>query len=308
MQSPRAAYRAVPGALVFPPSAFDHPHRPDLRHLAADPRAVHDVDHAGDILVRLGDFFVDRRPGGGTHQDALSLELPHDVSGPRHELGLVTTEPPPRAVAARPEGFAERAVRSQQHVRVAAHVSRDQHRLAEVPEPGAELGVPRWERPRRAFAMHAQAARLSLHVVRLVLALGRRDWRAAQLPVREHDAVLVRGGDHRLEGVIAHLVAEAPRAGVDEDGDGAGREPEPISGGPVVALRDIADLDEMVAAADGAELVLAALFGALRDACRIGSGERPLALDRFQVRVAPVPLGDGPAGPRPQHGIELAGP
>src|SRR6266699_6689821 len=169
MQSPRAAYRAVPGALVFPPSAFDHPHRPDLRHLATDPRAVHDVNHAGDVFVRLGDLFVDRRPGGGTHQDALSLELLHDVSGPGHELGLVTTEPPPRAVAARPEGLAERAVRSQQHVRVAAHVSRDYHRLAEVPEPGAELGVPRWERPRRAFAMHAQAARLSLHVVRLVL-------------------------------------------------------------------------------------------------------------------------------------------
>src|SRR2546427_426023 len=102
------------------------------------------------------------------------------------------------------------------------------------------------------------------------------------------------------------LISQPARARVDEDGDGAWREPEAVRRRLVEALRHVADLDEVVPTPDGAELVLTALLGALGDACGIGAGEGPAALDRFQVRVVPIPVGHRPAGAVAQHAIELA--
>src|SRR5437773_7410174 len=159
MQSPRAAYRAVPGALAFP-SALDDADGLDLRHLPADAGGVHHVDHPRHVLVRLRDLLVHRSPRGRAHENALRFELLRHDALPGELLRLVAAEAAAGTVAAGSESLAEGAFGAQEHVGVATHVARDQDRLAEVAEPRRELRMPRGERPRGALAVHTEATRL----------------------------------------------------------------------------------------------------------------------------------------------------
>src|SRR2546425_11548836 len=103
MQSPRAAYRAVPGALAFPASALDHADGFDLRHLPADPGGVHHVHHPRHVLVRLRDLLVDCGASGRAHENAMRLELLQDVARPGELLRLVAAEAAAGPLAARCE-------------------------------------------------------------------------------------------------------------------------------------------------------------------------------------------------------------
>src|SRR5215211_2992022 len=117
--------------------ALDHAQRRELRHLARETCALHDLDYALDVLVRkrrlLRETLVRRR----AHDDALRLELPAEVragdllsrTGPR--------EPPAGAVARAPgdeHGLADPAIR-----------------LRDLVRPGGEGSG-------RALAMHEQRA------------------------------------------------------------------------------------------------------------------------------------------------------
>jgi hypothetical protein len=54
--------------------------------------------------------------------------------------------------------------------------------------------------------------------------------------------------------VVAHLIAQAARARMDEERDGSGAEAESGGDSFVEHLRHVAHFHEVVAAADGAEL------------------------------------------------------
>src|SRR4051812_40332789 len=104
-------------------SALEYPQRPQPRDLPADPGAVHDVDDIGDILVGLGDLLGDRRERAGADLDAARGEVALERGAPRLALGLAAAHEPARAVAGRSERLAIRALRTDQHVGVAPHVS-----------------------------------------------------------------------------------------------------------------------------------------------------------------------------------------
>src|SRR5690606_10502028 len=96
-------------------------------------------------------------------------------------------------------------------------------------------------------------------------------------------------------------------ARVDEDGDGAGLEAESLADRVVVDLVDVADLDEVVARADGAQLVAAALDGALADVVRFGAGQGAAGLDVVEVARGAVALFDCPGCAALEHSLDLGG-
>src|SRR5262245_11139423 len=76
---------------------------------------------------------------------------------------------PARAVAGGPEGLLHRALRADENERVAAHVARDDDRLAERPELRRERRVPGAEGARRPLAMDADPAPPAVDLVLLEL-------------------------------------------------------------------------------------------------------------------------------------------
>ena len=86
-----------------------------------------------------------------------------------------------------------------------------------------------------------------------------------ELPVGQLEPVPLRGVLERREVIVAHLVAQPARAGVDQDGDlpfvkthdlGRGRVEDPV---------DDLDFEEMVARAERAALVITARDRAIAD-------------------------------------------
>jgi hypothetical protein len=225
----------------------------------------------------------------------------------------------------------------------AAHVARDEGRLAEVAVRGGEERMAGAERAGRALAVDAEPSAAVLlelrdivadvvdeprlerllgdreragedlpgegghdlpvdprvvgraaHRGEVALRLGRPERRAAELAVGELDAVVAARLHHGLEEIVAHLVAEAARARMDREADRADLEPE--VGGDVLAvdLVDDLDLEEVVAAAEGADLGHAAREGALAHGLRIGAGIESAVLDVVEVVGRAVAVVDRP--------------
>jgi len=129
---------------------------------------------------------------------------------------------------------------------------------------------------------------------------------AAQLPVRQIDAVLPGGSQHDAQVVVADLVAEAAGPAVDHHRDLAGEEPERLRGRLVEDLLDELHLHEVIAGPERPELRLAALDRPPRHLVRVGARQHPALLDVLQVRTVPEAVGHGPGGALFQHATQVA--
>ena len=96
--------------------------------------------------------------------------------------------------------------------------------------------------------------------------------------------------------VLAHLVAEATRAGVDRDREPPNLETARRPRSAVVDGVDALQLQEVVARAERTELTRAALEGARRDVRRIRPGHAAPLLLAVQILDAAEPLLDHPVG------------
>jgi len=120
---------------------------------------------------------------------------------------------------------------------------------------------------------------------------------AGQLPVGQADADLVDMLHQPRQVVVAHLVPEAAGAAVDHD-DHLPR--LDAQGGGRVAVEDLLDdlhLEEVIAGAQGAHLVLSPFEGALADRVRVGAGQAAPVLHRIQISGGTIAVFYGPAGP-----------
>ncbi len=131
--------------------------------------------------------------------------------------------------------------------------------------------------------------------------------RGGQLAVGQLDVVAGRRAQHGAQRVVAHLVAEAAAAGVDEHGHAIADQAERGRGLLVVDLGHVAQLAEVVAGAERAELGTAALLGPLRHLVRLGALDAAALLGVVEVAGAAVALGHGPARAAHQHAVELGG-
>ncbi len=89
--------------------------------------------------------------------------------------------------------------------------------------------------------------------------------RADELAVGQLDAVLGRRMAQVFERVFANLVAEAARAGVNKDRYGAQLQPEHLGRVRIHDFVDYLYLEKMIAAAERADLVVAAFIGVVGD-------------------------------------------
>ena len=133
--------------------------------------------------------------------------------------------------------------------------------------------------------------RARAHGSEIGLPLRRIERRAAELAVRQRYVVLTHRGLHGAQGIVADLVAAAARARVDEHRELAREEPEDRGRARLKDLRDFLKFQEMVAAAQGAQLVLPPLHRARAGALRVRLGQGPAVLHGLQVgTLAVAPL------------------
>src|SRR5205814_5014127 len=107
-----------------------------------------------------------------------------------------------------------------------------------------------------------------------------------ELAVGDLDAIARHRTGHGAERIVAHLIAEAPRARMDHDGHLAGMDAERRRAPLVVDLIDALDLEEVIPGAERAHLRPASLECRLRDQVRIRAGETSALLGRLEVRAA----------------------
>ena len=134
------------------------------------------------------------------------------------------------------------------------------------------------------------------HRTEIVLTLRRTNRRTCELAIGQFDAVLLRHAAQRLEAVLAHLIAQAARAGVDHDGYPALLEPEYAGRVLIDHLLDHLHFEEVVAAAERAALRAAALKGAVGNEVGPRSVEPPASLGHVQIGIPPVAALDDIAG------------
>ena len=146
-----------------------------------------------------------------------------------------------------------------------------------------------------------------VHRPHVALPLLRLDRSAAQLRVRKIDGVVAGRPEHHLQEVVAHLVAEPPRAGVDGDGDLPGLEPQGARRRAVVDLGDPLHLDEVIARSEGAELRPAALLGARGHLGRLRALEPAALLDVQQIVALAEAVLHRPDGPVLENPVDPPG-
>src|SRR5574341_1595058 len=99
------------------------------------------------------------------------------------------------------------------------------------------------------------------HGAEIALAFRRADRRAAELAILQRHAVFVHGVIHHADVILTNLMAKAARAAMNDGGDLIREQAERFCGARVENLRDVADFEKMVAAAERAKLRPAALAG-----------------------------------------------
>ncbi len=139
------------------------------------------------------------------------------------------------------------------------------------------------------------------HGPQVLLRLRRGERGAAELPVRQFDAVLGRGLEHHLDVVVAHLVAQTPGTGMDDGRHLILEEPQGRGQLLIENLQDVAHFDEVVAGAERAQLVLAPVHGELADPLRVGPVNLAVGLDVVQVLLTAEAVFHRPAGPLAHH-------
>mmetsp|Transcript_55596 Transcript_55596/g.144526 ORF Transcript_55596/g.144526 Transcript_55596/m.144526 type:complete len:323 (-) Transcript_55596:222-1190(-) len=133
------------------------------------------------------------------------------------------------------------------------------------------------------------------HGLHVILALGRLDARASQLPVVSPDVVTGHGALHLHQGVGRDLVAEASAAGVDHDAHLALLIDAHSPGNElVVDLVHHLDLSVVVARPESAELGQTALLGAGGHLVRVRPQHSPVLLAVLLVLWPGIPLAQRP--------------
>ncbi len=111
---------------------------------------------------------------------------------------------------------------------------------------------------------------------------------------------------HRGQRVVADLVPEAARARVEQDRDVAGGQAEARRGRGIEDLVHHADLREVVAGAERAELGDAALARSIRERPGVGAGQATAGFRELEVFRLAVTVPDRPRGAVAQHLVEVA--
>ena len=127
---------------------------------------------------------------------------------------------------------------------------------------------------------------------------------AAELLIGQVDPVLADRSHHGVEVIVAHLVAQTPRSGMDEGGDATKRQPEATRDGLVEDVRNVSHLDEVIPASQGAELVSSASLGVRAHRVRVAL-QRAAGFDTFQVSIGPEAFVHRPRRAPLQHALEL---
>ena len=109
------------------------------------------------------------------------------------------------------------------------------------------------------------------HRTQVGLALRASHRGAGKLPVGKLEAVPLRGVLERRQVVVADLVAQPARAGVDQDGDLAFVQAHDLGRSRIEHAVDDLDFEEVVARAERAALVVTAGDRAIADAAGIGA-------------------------------------
>ena len=126
-----------------------------------------------------------------------------------------------------------------------------------------------------------------------------------ELSVHQLDAVLRDGPEEPLDIVLADLVPEAARTGVDQDRDPPLAQAERFSGFLVVDLVHVLDLEEVVAGAQGPELRQPPLVRPRGDRTGVRARKLPARLDASQVLRLSEPSLDQRGGSFDQDLLEL---
>ena len=145
------------------------------------------------------------------------------------------------------------------------------------------------------------------HGGQVLPAFGAAEGGADQLPVRQVQAIGVKGFLKAFHVIRADLVAQAPRAAVNLNDDAIRNKPHAIGGAGIEHLCHGVHLDKMVAGAQGADLVLAPFKGPLTDTAGIGAGQTAVAFGPFQIAFGRHSAFERPAGAAYQDLSEFLG-
>ena len=137
----------------------------------------------------------------------------------------------------------------------------EQAHLQRFPRAAEELGEDLAGLPHQQLPVRPGVVRGATHRPEILLALGAMDRGTGQLPVGQLDAVLGRDFSQRQQRVVAHLIAQPARAGVDHHADEVFFEAHRVGGRFVEDFVDHLDFEKMVARAERAALVAAAFQG-----------------------------------------------
>src|SRR5262249_40453648 len=110
------------------------------------------------------------------------------------------------------------------------------------------------------------------------------DGSTGELAVRQRDTVLLGHAAEHRERVVADLVAQAARAGMDHDADHVLLEPIDPGYVGVKDMIDDLDLEEVISGAQGTALFRAASEGVVADAIRLRLRDASLGLGVYNVR------------------------
>src|SRR2546423_705581 len=127
------------------------------------------VDDLADVLVRFRNFLHERPAHRAAPRSSLIFRVAHYGPAAGCLFCLCAAQQAPSAMTTAGEGFGAALLGANEHIGIAAHIARDQHRLPEVPIDLWNLGMAGWQRARGAFTMYAQAAGLAVHHVCLEL-------------------------------------------------------------------------------------------------------------------------------------------
>jgi hypothetical protein len=167
--------------------------------------------------------------------------------------------------------------------------------VGDVVDLTCALGHPRPEDPRHRLS-HAvgehrtvtpREVRRTDHRGQVALPLGGTQRCAGKLAVRKGDPVTGQYRVHQAHVVGAHLMSESPRTGVDQHRHLIHAEAEALGCLRIEDFGDALSLEEVVARAEGAELIGPAHPRALGHRRGIGVGQAPPRLGVLDVLLAP---------------------
>src|SRR5262249_30008143 len=133
---------------------FDCAPRRELRHLFTYSSPLADISDLPHRLSRSTNFLHEGGAASGPYINALILQFAHNRPAARRLFSLGAAQPAPGTVATTGEGFGAALWRANEHIGIAAHIARYQHRLPEVTIDLGELRMAWGEGARGTLPVH----------------------------------------------------------------------------------------------------------------------------------------------------------